>query len=425
MECREYIPRLVDLSLEEDLRTFGAVVIEGPKWCGKTTTAAQQAASEFRIADPRGAYQNRRLAELDPPEALAGPRPRLIDEWQEVPSIWDSVRYECDQVMGEPGQFILTGSATPLVQNKPVHSGAGRMGRMRMDTLTLQELGVSTAKTSLRGLFEGAQPQGASRFDVATISDQICRGGWPASVGMDTKRAMRIAHSYIEAVIKEDMTRAGAVRHDPEKVRRVIASLARNESTLASHKTIVEDARIVGESGPNTETVSNYMKILSQMFFISDIPAWNPALRSPVRIRAAAKRHLADPSLVAAAMGATPSTLARDLKTLGCLFESLAIHDILVYARMMDATVWHYRDDSDLEVDLIVQTSTGEWGAFEIKLGSDQVEKGARNVIRLDEKMTARGERPASVKAVIVGIGGVAHRREDGVCVVPLDALGI
>lgn len=326
--------------------------------------------------------------------------------------------------MGEPGQFILTGSSTPRTQDRPVHSGAGRMGRMRMSTLTLQELGVSSGKTSLRSLFEGSNPHGRGRMDVLAVADCVCRGGWPASVQMSTDAAQRIAQSYIDAVVDEDIERARGIRHNPEKVRRLIASLARNESTLASHKTIMEDSRMGGEGALSPETVSGYLQALTQMFFVEDIPAWNPALRSPIRIRAAAKRHLADPSLAAASLGATPASLVRDLKTLGCLFESLVIHDMLVYARMTDATVWHYRDDSDLEVDLIVQTVSGDWGAFEIKLGSDQVEKGVRNVVRLDEKMSKRGERPASVKAVIVGVGGVAERRPDGVCIIPLDALG-
>lgn len=424
MKDWKYIPRLADSRLASNLETFGAVVIEGPKWCGKTTTGLKQAESQFRIADPRGAYRNRRLAELDPAEALEGARPRLIDEWQEVPSLWDAVRFECDEALGMPGQFILTGSATPNTDALPVHSGAGRIGRMRMDTLTLQELGVSSAKTSLKALFEGGQPKGASRLSLRDIADFVCKGGWPASANMDVAKAARIARGYIDAVVNEDIEKVSGVRHDPEKVRRLIYSLARNESTLATQRTIIKDSSMAGESAPNPETVSAYLRCLTQMFFVDDIPAWSPALRSPVRIRAAAKRHLADPSLAAAALGATPVSLMGELKTLGCLFESLAIHDILVYARMMDATVWHYRDDSDLEVDLVVQLATGEWGAFEIKLGAGQEEKGVHSVLRLDEKMTKRGERPASVKAVIVGCGGVAHRRGDGVCIIPIDALG-
>lgn len=419
-----YIPRLADEQLAYNLMTFGAVVIEGPKWCGKTTTGLQQAASQLRVADPRGGYQNRRLAELDPSEALRGARPRLVDEWQEVPALWDSVRYECDESHGEPGQFILTGSATPHAESRPVHSGAGRIGRMRMDTLTLQELGISSGSTSLRALFEGKPPKGASRLSVRSIAECICQGGWPASAKMDVARAMRIARSYIDAVVNEDIQHASGTRHDPEKVRRVITSLARNESTLASHKTIVADSGSKEAAAPNPETITGYIRALRQMYFVDDIPAWSPALRSPIRIRSTAKHHLADPSLAAAALGATPSTLIADLKTLGFLFESLVAHDMLVYARHMDATVWHYHDDSNLEVDLIVQAPSGEWGAFEVKLGHSQIDEGASNVLALEKKLTKRGERPATAKAVIVGTGGIAERREDGVDVIPIDALG-
>lgn len=419
-----YISRLADAQLEGYLNTFGAVVIEGPKWCGKTTTGMQRAASQLRIADPAGGYQNRRLATLEPIEALTGDRPRLIDEWQEVPSLWDAVRFECDQSRGDPGQFILTGSSTPRDQSKPLHSGAGRIGRMRMDTLTLQELGISDASTSLQSLFAGDDPHGIGRLSVREIAEIVCRGGWPAAARFDTAQAMRIARSYIDAVVEEDIEDVSGISHDPNKVRKLITSLARNESTLASHKTIVLDANTQGEGGPRSDAILAYLKALKRMFVVDDIPAWSPALRSPVRIRSTAKHHLADPSLAAAAIGATPSALLKELKTLGYLFESLVGHELIAYARMTDATVWHYRDDSDLEVDFIVQTPDGRWGAFEVKLGADQVDAGAKNVNRLDAKMSKRGERPAAVKAVIVGMGGIAERRDDGVCIIPIDSLG-
>lgn len=423
-----YIQRITDSLLEEYLDTFGAVLIEGPKWCGKTTSAARVAASELRIADPANNYQNRRLAELNVSAALAGEKPRLIDEWQEVPATWDAVRYECDQAGGAPGQFLLTGSATPREAKKPVHSGAGRISSLRMDTLTLQELGVSSGEVSLGGLFVGLKPSGLGRMTLESIADRVCRGGWPAAVNLTTQQAMRIARSYIEAVASEDLEKMDGVARDPAKVRRLIASLARNESTLATKKTIVNDT--AENSGGAIEksiaesTVSEYSASLKKIFFIDDVPAWNPALRSPVRIRAAAKRHLADPSLVAAALGASPDTLMADLKTLGFLFESLVIHDLKVYARAMEAQVMHYRDDSNLEVDAIVATQTGEWGAFEIKLGAAQEEEAAANLRALERKMVERGERPPACKVALIGIGGVAYLREDGVAVVPIDVLG-
>lgn len=423
MEDRIYRPRIADQHLAEYIETFGAVVVEGPKWCGKTTTARQQTKSEFNIADPRGAYQNRQIALLNPDKALQGARPHLVDEWQEAPAIWDAVRFLCDQAMGEPGQFVLTGSATPRLEERPMHSGAGRIGRMRMDTMTLFELGASSGKVSLAALFAGECPQDAGLLEIPILAELVCRGGWPGSMNMTTDRALLVSRSYLDAVANEDMQRVAGARHDPEKVRRIIASLARNESTLATQKTIIADASMPDEALLNQETVGDYIKALKQMFFVADIPAWRPALRSPVRIRSAAKRHLADPSLVAAALNATPSSLTRDLKTLGLLFESLVLHDLLVYARAFDAQVMHYRDDSDLEVDAIVERRDGSWGAFEVKLGIDQVDRAAQNVLRLEKKMVERGEQPPAVKAVIVGTGGVSHRRNDGVCVVPIDTL--
>lgn len=420
-----YIPRIADAQLADYLATFGAVLIEGPKWCGKTTTAARQAASELRIADPVSNYQNKRLAELDVATALDGDRPRLIDEWQEVPATWDAVRYECDRAGGLPGQFLLTGSATPQERMRPVHSGAGRIGHLRMDTLSLMEMGISNGKTSLAALFAGEDPAGVSKLSLQDVAHAICRGGWPVAMHLDIVQAMRIAASYIDAVASEDIVRVDGVARDPEKVRRLIRSLARNESTLASKKTILADTLTDTQRELAESTVTDYLATLSKLFFVDDIPAWNPALRSPVRIRAASKRHLVDVSLAAAALGLTPETLIGDQKTMGLLFESLVAHDLRIYARAMDAKLMHYRDDSNLEVDLIVECSDGRWGAFEVKLGSAQEDAGAANVRALERKMVERGERPASVKAVIVGIGGVAHMREDGVAVVPLDVLGV
>ena len=423
-----YIERISDTMLKEYLETFGAVLVEGPKWCGKTTSASLQAASELRIADPANNYQNKRLAELDVASALQGARPRLVDEWQEVPSTWDAVRYECDQAGGAPGQFLLTGSATPREEKRPLHSGAGRIGRLRMDTMTMQELGTSTGETSLRDLLSGGHPKGFSTATVSSVAEAICRGGWPAACGLATERAMLIASAYVDAVVSEDLERIDGAVRDPSKVRRLIVSLARNESTLASKRTVVSDTAGSDRSGLGSSlaesTVTDYLSALRKIFFVNDIPAWNPALRSPVRIRSAAKHHLADPSLAVAALGATPESLISDQKTMGLLFESLVAHDLMVYARAMNAQVMHYHDNSDLEVDLIVSLPNGDWGAVEVKLGAGQEDEGAANVVALEAKMTKRGERPALMKAVVVGVGGVPHMREDGVAVVPFDVLG-
>ena len=359
--------------MEEYLKTFGAVLVEGPKWCGKTTTASRQAASELRIADPSNNYQNKRLAEIDVATALEGARPRLIDEWQEVPSTWDAVRYSCDQVAGQPGQFLLTGSATPREEKKPIRSGAGRIGKLRMDTMTLYEMGLSSGKSSLEKIFSGESPAGVSAMTLQKLAEPNLSGRMAAAIHFNVEQAIRISRAYIDAVASEDLEKIDGVARDPKKIKRLIVSLARNEATLASKKTIVADTSNIdgGLTGGRLaeSTVSEYLTSLQKIFFVDDIPAWNPALRSPVRIRSAAKHHLSDVSLAAAALGATPDTLVADQKTMGFLFESLVAHDLIIYARNMDAKVYHYRDDSNLEVDLIIQKNNGDWGAFEVENG--------------------------------------------------------
>ncbi len=428
MPKERYVARLSDAMLEEALGTFGAVVVEGPKWCGKTTSAARLASSQLRILDPAGQFQNRRFAQTDPVGALQGGRPRLIDEWQEVPMLWDAVRYACDEASGAAGQFILTGSSVPRPHGKaasyesPVHSGAGRIGRVRMSTFTMVELDKSTGEISLAGLMRGERYSVApSSIGLLDYAEVICRGGWPAATALTTRQAMLTASSYIDAVATSDLSRVDGVRRDSAKVARVIASLARNESTLATNKVLLAD--MGGEIADST--LRDYLDALKRVFFINDVPAWSPSLRSTVKIRAAAKRHLADPSLAAAALGATPESLVNDLRTMGFLFESLAIHDLDVYARAMGAQVMHYRDDSGLEVDSIVSAPGGTWGAFEIKLGANQEDAAAASLCSLERKMVERGERAPAVKAVIVGVGGFGYTRPDGVQVVPLDRLGV
>lgn len=427
-----YLPRIVDAQIDECLGVFPAVSIEGPKWCGKTTSATEHAASKISLADPAANFRNRELASIEPTLTLDGSEPRLIDEWQEVPALWDAVRFACDQDT-RPGRFLLTGSSTPRISQRPMHSGAGRIARIRMDSMTLLEQGKSTGKVSLRGLFDGNAYAAASSLSLEDLILLTIRGGWPAALTRTAKHASLMARSYLDAIVNDDISEVDDTERNPVKVRRLIASLGRNEATLASKKTILRDtAEYVdpSQSGQRAamlaETTYNaYVGALERMYFIDDVPAWHPALRSPVRIRSARKHHLADPSLAAAAIGATPETLRSDPKTMGFLFESLATHDLIAYARAMDATVMHYRDDSNLEVDLIVETRDGRWGAFEVKLGAAQIEDGVANVLRLDRKMRERGQRPATIKAVIVGVGGVGHMRSDDVQVIPIDALGV
>ena len=431
LQIANYIPRIADNVIVENMKTFGAVVIEGPKWCGKTTTAKSHTVSEISMADPAGDFQSRRLAEMEPAVALEGLRPRLIDEWQDVPKLWDAVRFECDKTK-ERGQFILTGSSTPRKrktqnQERPRHSGAGRMVRVRMSTMTQSELGQSSGKVSLTGLFEGERYAATSNLSLERIAHLVVTGGWPDAIGMTADRAARIAQGYLQAVVEEDIHEVDGVERDKGKVRRLIASLARNESTLASGRAILRDTHgsDQSEAGITEPTMSEYLDALRRIYFVQDIPAWAPELRSSVRIRAASKRHLADPSLAAAALGATAHKLMADLKTLGFLFESLVAHDLIVYAEALGATVCHYHDDSDLEADLVIEHPDGSWIPVEVKLGASQADEAARNLVALKEKMMRGGYRSPAAMLAVVGVGGVATLREDGVQVAPIDTLGV
>lgn len=425
-----YLTRIADTMVDRYLEVFGAVVIEGPKWCGKTSTAKNHAVSETSMANPEGDFRERTIAELEPSLAISGERPRLIDEWQDVPKLWDAVRYECDKSASK-GIYILTGSSTSKkrkgedsTEKQPRHSGAGRIARIRMGTMTLFEQGISSGKVSLAGLFEGEGYSGASRLDLAAIAEIVVRGGWPAAIGMKTEDAALISKEYLNAVVEEDVHEVDGVERDRDKIRKLISSLARNEATLATSKTIMKDMADQDES-ITYPTLKEYLDVLRRMFFVDDIRPWDPALRSPVKIRAAAKHHLADPSLAAAALGASPEALMHDPKTLGFLFESLVTHDVLVYAEAIGAKVRHYRDETGLEVDLVVAKPDGDWIAMEVKLGMDQVEKAAKSLIAARKKLVAKGERPPRALVVVVGSGGVAHMREDGVQVAPIDTLGI
>lgn len=415
-----YIPRIVEGELDELLGIFGAVLIEGPKWCGKTTTAGTRAASKLLLTDPARNFENRLRAESDPALAISGKTPRLIDEWQEVPKLWDAARFECDNRGGEPGQFIFTGSATPRDEERPMHSGAGRFAKMRMDTMTLLELGESSGSVSLSGIVSGDRYEGAfGSMDSATIAERVVRGGWPAAIGRDAPAASAMARRYIDMVAEEDLTRVDGVRRDPDKVRAVISSLARNESTLATIKTLVAD--LGGEVA--RQTASSYISLLARLSFVRDIPAWSPAMRSPVHLRESRKHHLADPSLAAAALGATPEALLDDFKTLGLLFESLALHDLWVYARANGMGLYHYHDARDLEVDAVVAKPGGTWVPVEVKLSSAQLDEASDNLVAVEERMVAAGNEPPAAKVAVIGYGSQAHVTERGVQVVPLDVL--
>ena len=416
-----YMSRCIDCSIERDLSIFGAVLIQGPKWCGKTTTAQRFAESSLSLSDPAGDFAALQLARIDPAQAIVGATPRLIDEWQEEPKLWDAIRFECDRRTGEPGQFLLTGSATPNDADQPMHSGIGRISRLRMETMTLAELGVSSGAVSLESLLNGYPIKAAlgSINGIADIADLLCRGGWPQAVGKTTADAMRISAAYIDGVCESDVSRVDGVKRDPEKVRALLSSLARNESTLAGEKSLEKD--LGGDV--SRSTLRRYTDALRRIHIIDDIPAWHPALRSPVKLRQSAKRHLADPSLAVALLGANPESLASDPKTLGLLFESLVLHDLKVYAAADDSSVSHYHDADDLEVDAVIHRRDETWIAVEVKLGSPQIPEASANLLRLERKLVERGERPPAAKLIVIGFGMPAHTTPEGIIVAPVDTL--
>lgn len=414
-----YLPRIADGELETRLRVTGAVVIEGPKACGKTATARQVAASEvlFDVDE-----QARAAARLDASLVLEGATPRLIDEWQIEPSIWNHVRRAVDD-RGEPGQFILTGSAVPA-DDVTRHTGAGRLTRLRMRPLSLFESGHSSGDVSLRGLFEDEPARGPDRgMDLRGVAERVCAGGWPGFRRLDAAAAARAVRDYLAEVRRVDITRVDGVRRDPALVGRVLRSIARNVSTEATLRTLSRDAVGGDDGSPHVETVRSYLGALERLMVVEDQPPWAPHLRSKAVLRRSSKRHFTDPSLAAAALGASPDALLRDVELLGFLFESMAVRDLRVYAQPLDARVLHYRDNYGIEVDAIVETADGRWGAVEIKLGQGRIDQAAEGLLRFREQVdTDRSGTPAFL-AVVVG-GGYAYRRPDGVDVVPLTALG-
>ncbi|HVA51946.1 MAG TPA: DUF4143 domain-containing protein [Acidimicrobiales bacterium] len=410
--------RIVDMELTRQLKAMGAVVLEGPKAVGKTETARQQAASEVDLDSDLNA---RAAAEIDPALILTGPTPRLIDEWQFVPEVWNNVRREVDE-RRLPGQFILTGSAAPS-DDVTRHTGAGRVARVRLRPMTLFEMGRSFGEVSLGDLLDGQVPSPAnSNFTISEIAEFICTGGWPVIHNLPVADAQQALGNYLEEIARADINRVDGVIRDPNKVSRVIRSLARNVATQVAATVIAADT--AGEDEPVArKTVPEYLSALERLWIIEDQPAWAPRLRSRSSMRTAAKRHFIDPCLAAAALGAGPQKLLSDLNFLGFLFESLVVRDLRVYAQLHDAKIFHYRDNTGLEVDAIVERNDGRWAGIEVKLGSNQIDQGARSLLTFSSRIdqTACG---APTFLAVVTAKGYAYQRPDGVMVVPIGTLG-
>ena len=415
-----YRPRIVDAELASRLASTGAVVVEGPKACGKTMTARQAAASEVLLdVDQRA----RAAISIDPTLVLEGDTPRLIDEWQIEPAVWNHIRRTVDE-RARPGQFILTGSAVPA-DDVTRHTGAGRLTRLRMRPMSSFETGRSTGAVSVAALLDGAPPRSpAIESTVRDLADIVSVGGWPghAALALSRTQALQANRDYLDDVRRVDVARVDGARRDPEKVGRLLRSFARNVATHATVATLATDA-----GGPDAalkdHTAQAYLAALERLMIIEDQPAWTPHLRSRARLRHRPKRHFVDPSLAVAALRATPDRLLADLELFGLLFESLVVRDLRAYAQAADAEVLQYRDNTGLEVDAIVQVGDGRWAAFEIKLGARRVDDAARSLLKFAARVDPEAGRAPAALAVIVA-QGYAYVRDDGVGVIPLGALG-
>ena len=385
---KEYKARIVDNMLKEKLEAKGAVVIEEPKWCGKTTTAMQVAGSILRMDEPRNREANIQMAEIDPGQLLKGDAPRLIDEWQIAPKLWDATRYEVD-TRGKEGQFILTGSAVPVESEEITHSGTGRFTWLLMRPMSLYESGDSTGEVSLQNLFECPDRiAGTNDFDIDRLAFLICRGGWPYAVGMKEKPSLLQAEDYYEAVIKSDINRADGVSKNPERVKRLMRSFARNQGTQISNTMLRDDIISNDTESLNEDTIASYINALKNIFVVEDMAAWNPNLRSKTSIRTSETRYYVDPSIAVAALGIGPKDLTNDLNTMGLLFETLCVRDLRVYAESIGGTVLHYRDKSGLECDTVIHLKNGRYGLAEIKLGGQKlIEEGVKNLQSLSNKI--------------------------------------
>lgn len=424
MDIPGYRTRIADGRLEALLKAFGAVCVEGPKWCGKTWTARRHSQSEFAVADPSGNFQNRKLVGLDVESAFLGAHPHLIDEWQEFPELWDATRSHVDAGRGK-GLYILTGSSTPR-RKGVMHGGTGRIATLRMRPMSLWECGWSEGIVSLRdvceGRFSGVRP--CRRPSLRELAEWIVRGGWPGALELPFESAAEIPRAYVRQLAENDIRRVDDVRRDVRKIGLLMRSLARNESTTAGVATLCRDISEQEGQRVDSDTVGVYLDILRRLFVIEDQPAFASNIRSPVRVKQSDKRHFCDPSLACALLKAGPERLLGDLTTFGFLFEALAERDLRIYCEAFGASLFHYQDYADREIDAVVELENGDWTAIEIKLGTNQEEEAADSLLKLRDRLARqKGGRPPSALVVLVGLSSAAYRRKDGVCVVPLSSL--
>lgn len=419
-----YRPRIIDKLIERKLKGIGAVLIEGPKWCGKTTTGAQHAKSTLYMANPEEEKQNLFMADISPSVLLNGETPRLIDEWQVAPKLWDAVRFEVDRRNAE-GQFILTGSAVPAKTDQIFHTGTGRFAWLLMRPMSLYESNDSNGSISINDLFHSPENIGAiNNLDIKRIAFLVCRGGWPRTTLLDDDISLDLAYDYYDAIVKSDISRVDNVNRNSENVKHLMRSYSRNQGQQVSIEVIKQDMRAHDLDTLDNNTIVSYINALKKIFVIEESPAWNVNLRSKTAIRTTDTRYFIDPSIAVAALGIGPNDLINDLNTFGLLFETMCIRDLRVYASALNGNIYHYRDSTGLECDAVIHLRNGHYGLIEIKLGGDKlVEEGAKNLIKLSKKIDTDKVYAPSFMMVLTGTGKYAYRRPDGVYVVPIGCL--
>lgn len=422
-KIKKYRPRIADRLIKHKLKGKGAILLEGAKWCGKTTTAEQICRSVLYMSEPGKRDQNIQLAHINPGILLRGDKPRLIDEWQVAPTLWDSIRFEADHER-QLGLFVLTGSSVPPDMSEVFHSGTGRFAWVKMRTMSLWESGESTGDVSLGNIFDGTDVAGMSNLSLEQIAFITCRGGWPLSIDMERDVALDQAFDYLTAVERRDVRAVDGVERDPARVHRLLRSYSRHQGTQVSNAAIKEDLKNNESDNFDVETIASYIKALKSIFVIEDIEAWNPNLRSKTAIRTSDTRYFTDPSIATAALGIGPADLIADLNTFGLIFETLCMRDLRVYADALNGNVYHYRDKDGLECDAVVHLRDGKYGLIEIKLGGDKlISEGVATLKKLAQKIDTTKMKQPSFLMVLTATGDYAYRREDGVIVVPIGCL--
>ena len=419
----DYKKRIIDEVIEQYLKVSGAICIEGPKWCGKTWTSSYHSNSEFLVGDPKNGFSNRKLAELDPSLILQGDTPRMIDEWQEVPSIWDATRAEIDK-RHKKGQIILTRSSTPKTKGI-LHSGTGRIVSLKMNTMSLYESGDSTGLISLKELCEGKlEPTMVEEVDLEKIAYLIIRGGWPENINVDSDSAHIMPRAYMNNIIKEALNKLDDdIEYNQHKTTLLLKSLARNESTTVSDKKLLDDIIENDNESMSRNTIAKYLESLNRLFVLNNQMPFSTNIRSSLRVKQMEKRHFSDPAMACAMLNLTQQKLLNDLNTFGFLFEALVERDLEIYAQSFGGRLFHYQDYNNNKIDAVIELNDGEWCAFEIKLGANKIEEAAKSLTKVCADIVSNGGKAPKIKCIICGLSNAAYKRPDGIFVVPLTSL--